>query len=72
VGENRRAAPRVSPARSSGSRGAAPRMNIPVFLTLTKSGLALENDFGTIDWVKEYPHPNVTLQQIKQLLGEPA
>jgi hypothetical protein len=47
-------------------------MNIPVFLTLTKSGLALENDFGTIDWVKEYPHPNVTLQQIKQLLGEPA
>ena len=32
--------------------------------------LTLVDDFGTIDWAKEYPYPSVTLQQIASLLGD--
>jgi hypothetical protein len=30
--------------------------------------LALVDDFRTIDWVNEYPFPNIALQEIKSLL----
>ncbi len=32
--------------------------------------LALVDDFRTIDWVKEYPFPVTTLNEIKTLLAE--
>ncbi len=31
--------------------------------------LALVDDFGTVDWVKEYPAPDFALKQIQELAG---
>jgi hypothetical protein len=39
-------------------------MFLPVFSSL----LALADDFTTIDWVKEYPYPTISLNEIKSLI----
>src|SRR3989338_3770225 len=42
--------------------------NLVLELAQYKSLLALVDDFRTIDWVNEYPFPNIALAEIKSLL----
>jgi hypothetical protein len=37
-------------------------------MAVCPTGLALANDFRTIDWVREYPFPNIALKELHELL----
>jgi len=42
----------------------------PTFRRISRSWLALLNDFRTFDWASEYKYPTVVLDQMKEMLAK--